>query len=201
LAEIDNNPGEPSNAVARAILDAIAKIPATTEHPVADPRQRASSLIGAAALKTATVSGALALPAGPMALATIIPDLYAVWRIQAQLVADIAGLFGKSALLTQKQMLYCLFRHAAAQAIRDLVTRVGERVIFRQSSLRVLQSIARKLGIKVTRRLLANSLARFVPVVGAGGVAAYAAWDTHRVGKTAIALFAGGFESEGETAP
>jgi hypothetical protein len=191
-----DGPEERSSAVTRAILDIVSKIPSTSEHADPNPRQRAGALITAASLKAAAVSGTLAVPAGPLSLVTILPDLYAVWRIQAQLVADIAALFGKDATLTEKQMMYCLFKHAAAQAFRDIVTRVGERVIFRRASLRVIQALARRVGVRVTQRLIAKSLARWLPIVGAGGVAAYAAWDTRQVGKTSVELFAGLIESE-----
>jgi hypothetical protein len=59
---------------------------------------------------------------------TVIPDLIAIWRVRSQLVADLAGCFGKTAQFTLGQMIHCLFRHTTSQAIRDLVVRVGERV-------------------------------------------------------------------------
>jgi len=31
---------------------------------------------------------------------TILPDLFGIWRIQAQLVADIAAVYGKTGFLT-----------------------------------------------------------------------------------------------------
>lgn len=33
---------------------------------------------------------------GPLGLLTILPDMYAIWRVQAQLVADIAAVYGKT---------------------------------------------------------------------------------------------------------
>ena len=125
---------------------------------------------------------------------TLVPDLIAVWRIQAQLVADIGGAYGRTASLTQEQMLYCLFRHAAVQVARDLGVRVGERFIFRPATIRVIQAVAQRLGITVTQRLIAKSVARWLPVLGSLGVAAYAYYDTGQVAATAIELF----ESEAE---
>lgn len=122
----------------------------------------------------------------------------AVWRIQAQLVADVAGAFGKSATLTQEEMLYCLFRHAAAQVFRDVVVRTGERVLVRRASLRALQTIAAKLGVKITQRVIAKSVARWLPIVGAAGVGAYAYFDTAQVGGTALDLFSREIETTAE---
>jgi hypothetical protein len=107
-------------------------------------------------------SGALALPPGPAGLITILPDLVAVWRIQAQMVADIAGAFGKAAVLSRAQMLYCLFRHSAAQAVRDLLVRFGERQLFQRAAARV--------GVRVAQRTIAKSVSRWLPIVGVVGV-------------------------------
>src|SRR6187399_2998263 len=116
--------------LARAILEVVMSVPATTELPHAEPNERARVIRTTAALKAAAVSGTLALPPGPWGLAVVIPDLLTVWRIQAKMVADIAGAFGQSASLSQEHLVYCLFRHAAAQIVRDLTARVGERLVF-----------------------------------------------------------------------
>lgn len=178
-----------ARAVAKAILDVISSVPHTGESLSASPRERGRVIANQAALKAAAVSGTLALPPGPLGVLTLVPDLVMVWRIQAQMVADIGGAFGKTASLSQEQMLYCLFRHAAAQVVRDLGVRVGERFVFRPATLRVLQAIASRLGMHVTQRFIAQSVARWLPVVGSLGVAAYAYFDTGQVAATAVALF------------
>jgi hypothetical protein len=186
--EPDPQPGQ-VNALAKAILDAVSAIPPTAEPPSDTPNERVRAIRTVAALKAAAVSGTLALPPGPYGIATLVPDLLAVWRIQAQMVVDIAAAYGKSAALGQEQMLYCLFRHAAAQVVRDLITRVGGRIVFQQATLRALQNVAARLGVKVSQRVMANSVARWMPVLGSLGVAGYAYYDTAQVGGTAIDLF------------
>ena len=175
--------------IAEAILDFVSQIPVTSEPASGTPKERARAIASAAALRACAVSGTLALPPGPAGLITILPELVSVWRIQAQMVADIAGTFGKSATLSREHMLYSLFRHSAAQAVRDLVVRVGERYLFRRASLRVVQAAAARIGIRVTQRAVAKSVARWLPVVGALGVAGYAYYDTAQVAETAISLF------------
>jgi len=91
--------------------------------------------------------------------------------------------------LTQEQMLYCLFKHTASQAVRDLVVRMGERMIVKQASLKALQAVAQSIGMKVTQRGLSTGASRWLPVIGAMGVAAYAYYDTAQVAKAAIELF------------
>lgn len=175
--------------LAKVILDVVAGVPPTTEVPHAAPRERARVIQTAAALKAAAVSGTLALPPGPWGLAVVIPDLITVWRIQAKMVSDIAGAFGQSATLTREHLVYCLFRHAAAQIVRDLTARVGERLVFQRATLRVLQTLAGRLGVKVSQRAIAKSAARWLPVVGSIGVAGYAYYDTSQVAATALELF------------
>ena len=175
--------------IAEAILGFVSEIPTTAEAPSSSPADRARQIAGAAARRACTISGALALPPGPAGLLTILPDLVSVWRVQAQMVADIAGAFGKSAALSREQMIYCLFKHTAAQAVRDLVVRAGERYLVRRAGLRVLEGIAAKVGVKVSQRAIATSVSRWLPVVGIVGVAGYAYYDTAQVGATAIAFF------------
>jgi hypothetical protein len=190
--------GRPAaSRVAESILAFLSEVPTTSEPLSASPQDRALQIARAAARKACTISGALALPPGPAGLVTILPDLVAVWRVQSQMVADIAGAFGQSAVLSREQMLYCLFRHTAAQAVRDLVVRVGERYLVRRASLRVVQAVAAKVGVKVSQRAIATSVSRWLPVVGIVGVAGYAYYDTAQVGATAISFFEKPVDSDG----
>lgn len=179
----------PADRIAGEILNFIARIPDAQEHESSDPVKSSREAARKAASRAGLVAGSLALPPGPLGWLTIIPELTAVWRIQAQLVADIAAIYGKEAALTREQMLYCLFRHAAAQAFRDLVVRVGERVLIRRASLHVLQMITQKVGNKITQQVIGKGISRWLPLVGAVGVGAYAYFDTSQVATTAIALF------------
>lgn len=178
--------------ISRHLVDMLGRVPATDEAQASDPGARARAVAKAAANKAALAAGTLALPPGPLGWLTIVPELVTIWRIQAQMVADLSGVFGVNARLTREQMLYCLFRHAAAQAVRDLVVRVGGRLIAQDVPLRVFERVARAVGARVTKRLIGGGIARWLPIVGAVGVGAYAWYDTRQVARTAIALFGAG---------
>jgi hypothetical protein len=105
------------------------------------------------------------------------------------MVADIAGAFGKQSYLGQEQMVYCLFRHAAAHTVRGLVVRAGERVLIRKAPAHAAAVALRKIGAPIARRVAGRGLSRWLPVVGAVGVAGYAYYDTMRVADTTIELF------------
>jgi hypothetical protein len=186
------------NQLLQKLREVIANIPGSSEPPSQTPEARCRAMVRRAAMKAAGTSGTLALPAGPWGLVTILPDLIAIWRVQAQLVADIAAAYGKTGFLSQEQMLYCLFRHAASQAVRDLIIRMGERVLIRQVPLRAVQQALQRVGIKLTQRLVGRAISRWLPIAGAAGVAAYAYYDTTRVGETAIDLFSREMEVTGD---
>jgi EcsC protein family len=175
--------------ITQAVLRVAGHVPKSTESVASEPRLAAQRLTRTAAQNAALTSSTLAMAPGPLGLLTLIPDLVAVWKIQAQLVADIAAVYGSNSQLTQEHMLFCLFKHAASQAIRDVFVRAGERFIIKHLSLGVLQSLAKQIGLKISQRVVGNGVSRFVPILGAVGVGGYAYYDTTKVAATAISLF------------
>ena len=172
-----------------ACIQAFCQSPTTDEPLSTTPHARALALARRAAKSAAGLSGTAALAPGPFGLLTLLPDLMLVWKVQARLIADIAAAYGQSASLGKEQMLYCLFKHVAAQAFRDLVVRSGERFIVRRAGVMLLQSLAGKIGLHVAQRSVGKAAARYLPLVGAAGVAGYAYYDTRKVADNAIALF------------
>ena len=168
----------------------IAEVPMPRVQEAADPAQDADRIAREAARNAALVSASLALPPGPLGMLTVLPDLFLIWKIQRQLVADIFALHGRTVELTRTHMLYCLFRHMASQVLRDVVVRAGERAIVRQLSSHALNSMLGSLGITVTRRIAGTSASRWVPLAGAAAVGAYAYWDTLQVARTARTVLA-----------
>lgn len=178
-----------ANKVAAILWELVSEIPASSETMATKPAIRARILARTAAVKAAAVSGTLAVPPGPIGFATVLVDLVAIWRLQRQMVADIAATFGKTGGLGSEALIYCLFKHGGAAVTRDLVVRVGERYLVRQTTLRALQHVLQKIGVRVTQQVIAKTLARFLPLIGALGVGAYAYYDTSQVAATAIELF------------
>ncbi len=121
--------------VAGAILETIAAIPTSAEPASQTPSSRAAVLTKKAAQRAAGISGGAALVPGPLGMLSLLPDIIGVWKVQAQMVADIAAAYGKTATLTNEQMLYCLFKHMSSHWLRDVVVRMGERFLVRRASL------------------------------------------------------------------
>ena len=173
----------------QAVLAVVLQVPDSTERMGEHPAERAHAIARSAARAASVLSGSLSLPPGIFAWLTIVPELVGVWKLQAQMVSDIAAVYGQQKTLGREQMLYCLFKHVSAQLLRDVVVRVGERVVIQQTSVTTLQKIAQQIGVQVSKRVLSKSAARFVPLLGAVSVGAYAYFDTLQVAKNATELF------------
>ena len=171
------------------LFELITDIPGSLYSPIQKPDEKARLLTQRAAWKSATVSTSLSIPAGFTGILTAIPDIAAIWKIQAQLVADIAASYGKLALLSREAMIWCLFRHSAAQLLRDIAVRTGSRIVVQKLSTAAVKTLLAKVGAKVSSKLLGKTLLRAIPAIGALGNGIYAYMDTSEVGKTAAAYF------------
>lgn len=174
---------------ASILFDLLTDIPDSLYSPIQDPEEKARILTRKAAMKAATVSATLSIPAGFVGVMTAVPDIAAIWKIQAQLVSDIAASYGKLALLSREAMVWCLFRHSAAQLLRDIAVRTGSRIVIQKVSMAALQTILKKIGMKISAQYVGKAALRAIPAIGALGNGAYTYYDTNEVGKTAIAYF------------
>lgn len=181
---------EAPREVTGVIERVISAVPAPHTHPVEDPAREAERIARAAARKAGVLSASLALPPGPLGMLTVLPDLYLIWQTQRQMVADVYALYGRSAELTRTSMLYCLFRHAASQVLRDVTVRAGERFVVRELSAGALRQALSAVGVVVTQRVASQAASRWIPVAGALAVGGYAYWDTLQVARTARKLLA-----------
>ena len=171
------------------LFELITDIPESLHAPTEKSDEKINKLIRQAAVKASLVSATLSVPAGVTGVLTSIPDIAAIWRIQAQLVSDIAATYGKFAQLSREAMVWCLFRHSAAQLVRDIAVRTGSRIVVQKVSFAVLETLLKKIGLKVSTKFLGRAALRAIPAIGAIGNGAYSFYDTTEVGKTAAAYF------------
>lgn len=171
------------------LFELITDIPESLYSPTENSDDKINKLIRQAAVKASMVSATLSVPAGVTGVLTSIPDIAAIWRIQAQLVSDIAATYGKFAQLSREAMVWCLFRHSAAQLVRDIAVRTGSRIVVQKLSLAALEALLKKIGLKISTKILGKIALRAIPAIGAIGNGAYSFYDTYEVGKTAAAYF------------
>lgn len=185
-----------TSVMTKALLLLVDRAQRGHESSSRQPRERAQAIARSKALKAAALSGAMALPPGPLGLVTLLPDLLAIWELQRSMVEDIAAVYGRSAFLRRETVIYCLFKHGSAAVTRDVVVRAGERFIIRRIQSQVAQHLLQKIGVRATSRLMSRGLSRWVPIAGALGVGFYAYRDTQQVATTAIDLFSRPMEFE-----
>jgi hypothetical protein len=178
----------PGSEIEGVIERVISDVPPPRTERASDAARAAERVAREAAQKAAVLSGSLALPPGPFGMLTVLPDLFLIWKVQRQMVADIFALHGREAELTRSHMLYCLFRHMASQVARDVVVRAGQRVIVQQLSAGTLAALLRAVGVSVTQRVAGVAASRWVPIAGAAAIGAYAYWDTLQVARSARRL-------------
>jgi hypothetical protein len=189
VSELDSAPaGDGMAPLAASILGLVARVPPTREQAAPAAENRARAIAQAASLKASIAAGSLALPVGPLGWATILPELVTVWRIQSQMVSDIAGAYGRHAELTREHMLYCLFRYAAAQAVRGIAVRAGQGIVMQRLSSPALRGVAGQVALQFTQHIAHKGVSRWLPAIGAAAVGTYAWYDTRRVGDTAITV-------------
>lgn len=189
-----------THGLQQRLLDLFFEIPLSSEKKASNARVASQALARSAALKAASVSGTLALPPGPLGWATIFPDLIEVWKIQSQMVSDIAAVHGRSSHLNKETLLFCLFQHGAAALTRDVVVRAGKQFNVRRMTTLAFRLAVRKVGGRVTRSVIEKTIARSIPLLGALAVGGYAYYDTSRVAASAVELFSGEIVIEEEKA-
>lgn len=175
--------------LATVLFELITTVPESLYQETGNTEEKIKKLTMQAALKASAVSATLSIPAGVTGVLTSLPDIMAVWRIQAQLVSDIAASYGKIAQLSREAMIWCLFRHSAASLLRDVAVRTGSRLVIQKLSITALQKILQKIGLQVSTKMLGRVALRAIPAIGAIGNGAYTYYDTNEVGKTAAAYF------------
>lgn len=195
-----------STPLQAAILVATGGVPVTEEAGAAQrPYERAKEITQKASAKAAAVSGSMALPVGPLGMLTILPDLLFVWRIQAQMVVDIAAAFGKTEI-GEDDLLACLFKHVAETANREfskaipiehesppsnsLLLDMVDKLV-RLDTRDVAIRVGKQVGQTVLQHAVKRAASRLVPLAGAAVVATYSALDTREVARSAVERFSG----------
>lgn len=151
-------------------------------------RSEVESIITSYSNQNAVASGASGLIPGPAGALAVVPELTFVLRNQIQMIYDIGAAHGKTASL-DASLLMAIFSTAAGSGAIGLMTVHGSKLLVRRASLRVMQRIVILLGGKITQQALKSLVAKWVPVVGAAGMAYWSRHTTKQIGDKAAELF------------
>ncbi|HEX3019782.1 MAG TPA: EcsC family protein [Chitinispirillaceae bacterium] len=178
-----------TNKLIESLYNVISDIPVSRCEEESDADVKSRNLIEKTAVKAAFISAGLSIPSGPAGYLTIVPDLTGIWKLQRNMVADIAAIYGKKSILGREQMLYCMFRHSVSQVVRDVVVKTATRVTVEQAISAIVEQILKKIGVHLAQKVSSKFIARSIPVIGTLGAGVYAYFDTKQVGKNAMTLF------------
>lgn len=139
--------------------------------------------------QNAIIAGAANLVPGPFGALAVVPEITLVIRNQIQMIYDIGVAHGKEAQL-DSNLLLAIFGSIAGGGAISLLTVQGGKILVKRASLRVIQKIIIALGGKITQRALRSIIAKWLPVVGAAGMAYWARHTTNEIGKKASEILA-----------
>ena len=187
----------------RALTQLTGGVPRTNEPKAMRPEQRAEIIARRAAGQVAALTASTLNPDELEAMFDYVPNLISAWRIQAQMVADIASAFGRKEPISHEELTACLMTHLTKTAVReysknrpiahpcdaltltDLVQRASEKGV--QLRGKVLQHI----GQAVLERAIDNALSKLAPLAGTAVACANSLFDTEAVARTAVEFFSG----------
>lgn len=143
-----------------------------------------------------SISLVAGLPPGPIGMITIIPELIALTKIQINLVYKIAKYYEKEQKVTPTIILHILATAMGIVLGRNLLRKMGTRIIVKALSSRAIQKVAQKLGMTIATRVIARIGGRWIPIVTAPIFAYFSKSQTRRIGEAAIAVFSDDIEFE-----
>ncbi len=172
-----------------AIFRTLVEIPDSREPEAADPDVASEKIVRRSCKKAGLLSAALSLPTGPLGLITLMPDLTGVWKIQSQMVSDIASAYGEHRRLEREQMLFFLFRHSISHLVGDVIAKSGERYIVQKLSEKAFGNLLEKIAIRAGSSVTMRATKIMFPLIGSAVLGAYSYRDTLQVGATTKEFF------------
>lgn len=153
-------------------------------------------MIAEAAQKAFWISTSLGAVPGPLGLATILPEISAVTKIQIGLVHKIAKYHHQLETLNHP-ILLLVFANALGLAVgNQLVRRVGVRLVVRALSAPIIERIARAIGLEIAAKITQRIAGRWVVLIAAPLLGYFSRKMTQKIGREAQRLFAGVIEIE-----
>jgi hypothetical protein len=153
-------------------------------------------MIKEAAKKSFWVSTTLSSVPGPFGLATILPEIGAVTKVQINLVYKIAKYYKNLGTINQSIVLL-IFANALGLAIgNQLVRRVGVRLVIKALSAPVIERIAQRIGLQIAAKITQRIAGRWIVFIAAPIFGLFSKRMTQKIGVEATALLAEGIKFE-----
>jgi len=135
------------------------------------------------------ISTGAGIPSGPVGLATIIPEIAAVTRLQINLIFKVAKFHQQEAKVNKTIILALLGAATGVVLKHALINKVGTRIIVKALSAEGAKRVTREIGEKFATGLLKRGLGRWIPLVLAPVFGYLSLSMTRKVGREAESLF------------
>ncbi len=126
---------------------------------------------------------------GPVGMATILPELAAVTRIQMELIYKIAKYHGKLGKADQTMILYIFACALGVAAGRLMVEKAGSRLVIKVLSTEAARRLAASIGGRIGVRFVQRSAGRWICLATAPLFAYFSKRMTEKIGWLADDLF------------
>jgi uncharacterized protein (DUF697 family) len=154
----------------------------------------ADKIVNEAARKAFKISTALGLVPGPIGMATILPEVVALTRLQINLIYRIAKHHGKQERVNKELVLLLLGNAMGVAAGETLLRKAGATLVVKSVNSGVIKALARKIGAGMVDRAAERAIARWIPMVTAPLFGYFSLSLTRKIGREAERLFSQGIE-------
>jgi hypothetical protein len=135
------------------------------------------------------ISTGAGIPTGPVGLATIIPEVVAITKLQIDLIFKVAKFHQQEAKVNKTIILAVLGVAVGVVLKHALINKVGTRIIVKSLSAEGAKRITREIGEKFAVGLLKRGLGRWIPLMLAPVFGYLSLAMTRKVGREAESLF------------
>jgi hypothetical protein len=151
-------------------------------------------IIDDAARKAFKISTALGLFPGPLGMATILPEVAALAKLQINLIYRIATHHGKQETVNKELLLLILGNAMGVAAGEALLRKGGTMLVVKSVNTRVIRALAKKIGARMVETAAEKAVARWIPMVTAPLFGYFSRSLTRKIGREAVRLFSTGIE-------
>jgi hypothetical protein len=135
------------------------------------------------------ISTGAGIPTGPMGLATIVPEVVALIKLQINLIFKVAKFHQQEAKVNKTIILTVLGVAMGVVLKHALINKVGTRLIVKSLSAEGAKRITMEIGEKFATGLLKRGLGRWIPLMLAPVFGYLSLSMTRKVGREAESLF------------
>ncbi len=125
------------------------------------------------------------MPMGPIGLATIVPELIGLMKIQINLIYRIAKYYNQDAKMSATLILFILGNALGVVLKHAVAEKIGAQLAARSLSAEGTKKLSRKIGEKIGTEILQKAAGRWVPFVLAPVFGYFSLSMTRKVGREA----------------